>query len=94
MTDAPPSAGSRSRTSEDDEASWQAAKLLRRDHPRWVVIWVARTGRFHGYPLFRTQRETALSAAQPGNLAAQMDAVEQAAPRSRAGQRRASTTTS
>ena len=64
---------------DENQASQQAAKRLRRDCPRWVIIWVARTGLFHAYPLFRTRRETALSAAQPGNLVTQMDAVEQAA---------------
>jgi hypothetical protein len=38
-----------------DSARWQAAKQLRAEHPKWLVIWVARTQRFHAYRLAASQ---------------------------------------
>jgi hypothetical protein len=51
---------------------------IRREHPGWVM-WVARAGRFHVYPLFRTPRETVLTAAAPDELVVQLDRIRQAA---------------
>jgi hypothetical protein len=63
----------------DEAGHLRAAARIRREHPGWVVIWVARTGRYHAYPLFRAPRGTALAAATPDELAAQMDQIQQAA---------------
>jgi hypothetical protein len=63
-----------------DAACHQAAKELRLQHPRWVVLWISGTGRYHGYPLF-TQRPVILTAEQPADLAALMDQTEQPARR-------------
>ena len=60
-----------------DAARHQAAKELRLQHPRWVVVWISGTGRYHGYPLF-TQRPVILTAEQPAELAALMEQAEQA----------------
>jgi hypothetical protein len=45
----------------------QALSELRRRHPRWVVLWLTRTGLYHGYPLY-TQRLVGLSSGQPAEL--------------------------
>jgi hypothetical protein len=74
----------------DDAARWQAAKQLRAEHPKWLVIWVARTRRFHAYRLAAAQpgaRE--LADAEPAGLAAQMQQAEHAAASARARPRRA-----
>jgi hypothetical protein len=82
MTDTTPDGQS---AAADEADHLQAAARIRREHPGWVVIWVARTGRYHAYPLFRTPRGTAVTAATPDELAAQMDRIRQAArsPRAR-----------
>lgn len=67
-----------------DAACHQAAKELRLQHPRWIILWISQTGRYHGYPLY-TQRPVILTADQPAELAALMEQAEQAA----AGPRRA-----
>ena len=79
MTEAAPGT---QRTS-DDAAHWRAAERLRREHPRWVVIWLASAHSYRAYPLFRAPRETALTAATPEELADQMNQF----PRTRAGLR-------
>ena len=61
-----------------DAACRQAARELRCQHPRWIVLWIPRTGRYHGYPLY-TQRPVILTAGQPAELAALMEQAEQAA---------------
>jgi hypothetical protein len=71
----------------DEAERWQAAKVIRRQHPRWVVIWAAGTGRYHAWPLFRAPRGTALTAQEPAELVAQMKDVEQAARSPRATSR-------
>lgn len=55
-----------------------AATRIRRERPRWVVIWVARTDRYHAWPLFKAPRGTALTANTPDDLTAQMNQIEQA----------------
>jgi len=51
VKDEPPSAGTDSLLPDDDDTHWRAAKQLRREKPGWLVIWVARVGRFHAYRL-------------------------------------------
>jgi hypothetical protein len=68
----------------DDAACWQATKQLRAEHPKWLVIWVARTQRFHAYLLAASRAEASeLTDTEPAGLAAQMQQAERAA----AGQR-------
>jgi len=76
MTDAIPDGQS---AAADEAGRRREAARIRREHPGWVVIWVARAGRYCAYPLFRAPRGTALAAATPDELAAQMDRIQQAA---------------
>jgi len=82
MSDIPPPAGIKA-VAHDDTVCLQAAKRLRSDHPRWVIIWVARTRLYHAYPLFRARRGVNVTAAEPADLVTQMNDVEQANPSSR-----------
>ena len=72
----PPATGS-APTPDHDVACHQAARELRLQHPRWIVLWISGTGRYHGYPLY-TQRSVVLTAEQPAELAALMEQAEQA----------------
>jgi len=66
--------------SASDAARWQAAKQLRAEHSKWLVIWVARTQRFHACRLAASQpgaRE--LTDTDPAGLAAQMQQAEHTA---------------
>jgi hypothetical protein len=84
MTDT--SSASPAAEADDNADQRQAAIQLRRQHPRWVVIW-APAGHFCARPLFRAPRGTCLTAQTPEEMIAQMDQIEQAAnkPRDRAG---------
>jgi len=53
MTPAQPHASTVALTPDEDAARWQAAKQLRQQRPGWVVIWLARTGQYRAYPLFK-----------------------------------------
>jgi hypothetical protein len=66
---------------DDDAARSADAAQIRREHPRWVVIWVARKGEFQARPLFRAPRGTVAVGVTPDELTAQMDAIWRAAPR-------------
>ncbi len=69
----------------DDAARWQAAKQLRAEHPRWLVIWVARTQRFHAYLLASSRADASeLTDAGPAGLAAQIEQAERTAASRRA----------
>ena len=59
-------------------ACWREAWRLRREHPRWVVIWVAQAGKYRAYRLSRARREAVLTADTPTGLAAQIEHAEQA----------------
>jgi hypothetical protein len=80
-----PSAGTDSFLPDDDDTHWRAAKQLRREKPGWLVIWVARVGRFHAYPLTGPRQGIPLTGQTTDDLAAQIDQAEQAArqPRGR-----------
>jgi hypothetical protein len=70
--DAPPS--------DHDAARWREAAQLRARHRGWVVVWLASMRQFRAYRrLPGARRDTALSAATAGGLAAQITAAEQAA---------------
>ena len=64
----------------DDADRWREAARLRREHPKWVVVWLARIGCYRAYRrLPGTRRDTALTARTPGELAAQISHAEQSA---------------
>jgi len=74
----------------DDAARWQAAKQLRAEHPKWLVIWVPRTQRFHAYPLAASRAGVSeLTDTAPARLAAQMEQADRAAASRPARPRRA-----
>ena len=65
----------------DDDGRWREAARLRRDHPKWVVIWLAPLRQFRAYArLPGARRDTALTAADPADLTAQISKAERAAP--------------
>jgi hypothetical protein len=65
---------------DDDAHRWREASRLRREHPRWVVIWLAPLAQFRAYArLPGTRRDTALTARTPAGLADQISHAEQAA---------------
>jgi hypothetical protein len=69
----------------DDAARWQGARQLRAEHPAWLIIWVARTQRFHAYLLAASRAEAnELTDTEPAGLAAQMQQAEHAAASRRA----------
>jgi hypothetical protein len=62
---------------QDDTACWREAERLRRDHPGWVVLWLARLRQYRAYHISRARHATTLTAPTPGDLAAQISATEQ-----------------
>lgn len=78
MNDAATNTDTGGTPADDEAARWQAARQLGRDHPRWVVIWLARASEYRAYALFRT-RDTVLAAPTPQELASEMQRIEQAA---------------
>jgi hypothetical protein len=66
---------------DDDAHRWGEAARVRREHPRWVVIWLAPIQRFRAYArLPGARRDTALTARTPAGLAGLITHAEQAAP--------------
>jgi hypothetical protein len=70
---------------DDDEADrWREAARLRRDHPRWIIIWLAPIQQFRAYArLPGTRRDTALTSSTPAGLAGLIGQAEQARPATR-----------
>ena len=67
--------------SADDDACWQEAARLRREHPPWVVIWLASARQFRAYRRMPgARRDTALAAPTPDDLAALIADAERAPP--------------
>jgi hypothetical protein len=63
-----------------DGERWREAEQLRHDHVGWAVIWLAEAGEFRAYGRLRgARRDTALSAATAGELAALIAQAEQSA---------------
>lgn len=63
--------------SAENDACWREAARLRREYPRWIVIWLASVGQYRAYRrLPGARRDTTLSAATPEELAAQMTEAE------------------
>jgi hypothetical protein len=67
--------------SDDDQVRWDAAAQIRRDHPRWVVIWLARNGQFRARLLFRAPPGTVAIGTTAEELTARMDEIRQATSR-------------
>jgi hypothetical protein len=66
---------------DDDAGRWREAARLRREHPKWVVIWLAPIRQFRAYArLPGARRDTALTAPTTAGLAAQISHAEQPAP--------------
>ena len=59
-------------------ARQEAAAQIRRDNPRWVVIWSARKSEYQARPLFRAN--CVVTAATPQELTERMSQVRQASP--------------
>jgi hypothetical protein len=66
----------------DDADHWQTVARIRGERSGWVVIWMASAGCYRAYPLFRAPRVTAVTAATPDELTAQMDQVQRRPGRS------------
>jgi hypothetical protein len=65
----------------DDDACWQEAARLRREHSAWVVIWLAREREFRAYRRMPgARRDTILSASTPDDLAAMIVDAEVTPP--------------
>jgi hypothetical protein len=63
----------------EDDAHWREAATLRRDHPGWVVVWIASAREFRAYRrLPGARRDARLAAPTPGDLSAQITAAERA----------------
>jgi hypothetical protein len=63
-----------------DGERWREAAQLRHDHAGWAVIWLAEAGEFRAYRrLPGARRDTALSAATAGDMAAQIEQAERPA---------------
>jgi len=61
----------------EDDAHWREAGRLRRGHPGWVVLWIAKAREYRAYRrLPGTRRDARLAAPTPGDLAAQITAAE------------------
>jgi hypothetical protein len=65
---------------EEDAERWQEAKQLRREHPGWIVIWLASEAEFRAYRrLPGSRRDTALRAATASEMKTQITQAEQSA---------------
>jgi hypothetical protein len=76
----PPVAGARHwKESPEDVRCWQEAARLRREHPGWIVLWLARIRQFRAYRL-QARRDTVLTAATPADLTAQIARSDREVP--------------
>jgi hypothetical protein len=64
---------------QNDDTCWQEAARLRREHRSWIVIWLAPENCYRAYRrLPGARRDTALSAATPAEMSAQIGEAERA----------------
>jgi hypothetical protein len=77
-----------------DDAARQTAKQIRSDHPAWLVIWVARTQRYHAYRLAAANAGAGLTDTEPAGLIAQLQQADRAAASRMARPPRAAAVTS
>ena len=62
------------------DASWREAARLRREHRGWIVVWLAPENCYRAYRrLPGARRDTALSAANPAEMASLIRQAELAA---------------
>jgi hypothetical protein len=74
------------RPAADEAERWREAAGLRRDHPRWAIVWLAPDREFHAYRrLAGARRDTALAAPAATALADLITQAEQAAARNPVG---------
>lgn len=66
-------------SSPDDDACWREAARLRREHPGWIVLWLAGMRQYRAYKVSRARRNATLTAGTPADLAAEISRAEQAA---------------
>jgi hypothetical protein len=71
VSQVPPPAAGDAQPPSDDAASWREAERLRREHPGWVVVWLARIRQYRAYRL-SARRPITLTAQTPDDLAAQI----------------------
>jgi hypothetical protein len=71
-----------SQARQDQDACWREAARLRAEHRNWIIIWLAPEHCFRAYTrLPGARRDTAISAATPGEMADLISQAEQAARR-------------
>jgi hypothetical protein len=73
VSQVPPPGTGDARAPDDDAACWRHAERLRREHPPWVVIWIAQAREYRAY-----RRSVTLTAETPDDLAAQITQEQQA----------------
>jgi hypothetical protein len=67
---------------DDDAGRLRQAARLRREHPGWIVLWLAPIGQYKAYRrLPGARHDTALTASTPTDLAARITQAEQGAGR-------------
>jgi hypothetical protein len=64
---------------DDDHEQHRQVTRLGAVFPRWLIMWGAYSRQFWAYPRFDAPRGTIAHAADPGDLAAKMRAIELAA---------------
>lgn len=80
MTARSPAPGGPPAPAADDAERWREATRLRRDHPRWAIVWLAPDREFHAYcRLPGARRDTALAAPTATVLADLITRAERAA---------------
>ena len=73
----PPSPGSEAWSPDEEATCWREVARLRREHPQWVIIWLASAREFRAYRRMPgARRDTVLAALTPGDLSAQIAGAE------------------
>jgi hypothetical protein len=63
-----------------DYSAWRkTAARIERDYPQWLIMWSPYYEEYWAYPRFRVPQGTVLHDADPGELVAEMRAVQKAA---------------
>lgn len=67
-----------------DYSAWRkTAARIERDYPQWLIMWSPYYEEYWAYPRFRVPQGTVLHDADPGELVAEMRAVQKAAAQPR-----------
>jgi hypothetical protein len=64
---------------DEHEANRETARQIQLQRPGWMVMYGTYSRQYIAFPLFRAPKGTIVAAGHPPALAAQMQAVEQAA---------------